>query len=160
MKLSSIGIFLLTAMVAAKYIVSENSLTASDGSFKNGIVINYSDAFESLEFNTSQSSGTLLAQNYEPKLIPANKPDNVRPDSDNTSDLSDQQNNQPISFALNEVTIETTISMESSNSMVVYDFSNPTNNLISSTYEDIEDDIPLDQGNTVINGLMQVMPRR
>ena len=62
MKLSTLGIFLLTAMVVAKYIVSENSLTAKDGSFKNGIVINYSDAFESLEFNTSQSSGTLLAQ--------------------------------------------------------------------------------------------------
>ena len=37
---------------------------------------------------------------------------------------------------------------------------NPEKNIIATKYEDFVDDIPLDNSNTIVSGLMQIMPRK
>jgi len=159
MRTSTIGIILLTVMVATKYFVSLDTMHAEDGSFKNGIVVDYTSAFENLRENKSVfpinnllafNSSTHITTNAD-KLLLSTQSSDFNKTSSNFNTKKIEQNNS-----------EEPLPMEYSNSLVVYDFSNPDNNLVSSNFDDIdiEDDIPLDNGNTIINGLMLIMPRR
>jgi len=146
-------------MVATKYFVSLNSLRAEDGSFKSGIAVDYKAAIDNLlEKNSSFSTDNLIAVNSLTRVATTDDKSNkvvqateIEQNSSNSSTASIQRNNS-----------EEPLPMEYGNSLVVYDFSNPDNNLVSSNFADIdiEDDIPLDNGNTIINGLMLIMPRR
>ena len=162
MRLSTVGIILLTAMVATKYFVSLDALRAEDGSFKSGLEVDYTAAINKLyEENFSAPSNNLLASNSSShvelgndKVVTALSKNNLSDNGiENNSSTFVRRNNQ-------EKSEDEPLPMEESISLVVYDFSNPENNLISSNYEDIVDDIPLDNGNTIINGLMLIMPRR
>lgn len=160
MRLSTVGIILLTAMVATKYFVSLEALRAEDGSFKSGIEVDYTAAIDKLyDENNSSPSNNLLAANSSTHIQLGN--DNVVIES-NKNNFSVNENNSTTTVRRNNQgnSEDEPLPMEQSNSLVVYDFSNPDNNIISSNYEDIVDDIPLDNGNTIINGLMLIMPRR
>lgn len=154
MRLSTIGIILLTAMVATKYFVSLDALRAEDGSFKTGVIVDYTTAIDNLlETNSALSTDKLLAFNSST---------HVKTVDDKSILVNSSSNNHSSSSKLQRTNSEEPLPMEHGNSLVVYDFSNPDNNLVSSNYADIdiEDDIPLDNGNTIINGLMLIMPRR
>jgi len=147
-------------MVATKYIVSLEALRAEDGSFKSGIEVDYTAAIdEFFEENASLPSNNLLASNSSTHIELGNT---QTINQTNTTSIGDNGNENAAVIRRNdqEKSEDEPLPMEESNSLVVYDFSNPDNNIISSNYEDIEDDIPLDNGNTIINGLMLIMPRR
>ena len=149
-------------MVATKYFVSLEALRAEDGSFKSGVEVDYTEVIHKLyEENFLSASNHLLANSSSmqielgnDKIVTASTENNLSDNGiENISSTFNRRSNQ-------ENSEDEPLPMEESNSLVVYDFSNPENNIISSNYQDIEDDIPLDNGNTIINGLMLIMPRR
>ena len=159
MRLSTIGIILLTVMVATKYFISMNTLRAEDGSFKTGVIVDYSIAIDNLNNKKSiLTNDNLLAFNSSTHFKTIDDK-SVYNHFLTTNNFSSNSSTETKSERTN---LEEPLPMEYGNTLVVYDFSNPDNNLVSSNYEDIdiEDDIPLDNGNTIINGLMLIMPRR
>lgn len=167
MRISSIGILLLTAMVTSKYVISLYSLDISDGSFSKGIKLDISKSYIALnEIKAGHESAKLLAANTINDFNPG--PVSSTPytaTGGHRAGVDYQPAHTSGSFAAESYPEETEysedpISMESGHTLVVYDIVNPSNSLIATTQDDIVDDIPLDNGNTIVSGLMMVMPRR
>lgn len=147
MKLSTLGIGLLTVMVAINSYLNESYFTKEDGSFKNGIIIERSEIIATIIADSREKT--------ESRLYAFNS---VR-----TVDLTNWVNFVELSKLDNnnqQPKIEEPISVEQVNSLVVYDLNNPEKNIITTKYEDFVDDIPLDNTNTIVSGFMQIMPRK
>jgi hypothetical protein len=164
MRIANLGILLLTAMVMTKYVISLYTFSAKDGSFKSGITLDYETIrYEIAELQSRHVNNRLLAFNsldhfetslaaYEPES--ASKP--YEGSDFNTSSVYPEN----VESAPGMNVDDEPLPMDYHNSLVVYDIANPSKSLISSVYDDVEDDIPLDNGNTIISGMMEVMPRR
>jgi hypothetical protein len=166
MRIANLGILLLTVMVVTKYVISLHAFGTKDGSFKSGIVLDYQTIrYEIAELKSRHVNDRLLAFNsldeFETNLA------SYQPETHSNAYTGSDFNTSPayIETAVVETNItwdfeDEPLPMDHRNSLVVYDLANPSNSLVSSVYDDVEDDIPLDNGNTIISGMMQVIPRR
>lgn len=152
MKLSSVGIVLLTLMVGINFYLNESNFTKSDGSFKNGITLDRSHLYSSLlELKANQKlDAELYAYSSFSQIKLSDWLGYV--ERENPSEVKERG----VSFTKKD----DPISVEQVNSLVVYDMNNPEKNIIATKYEDFVDDIPLDNSNTIVSGLMQIMPRK
>ncbi|MBI3136512.1 MAG: hypothetical protein HYZ14_17690 [Bacteroidetes bacterium] len=146
-------------MVLAKYVISLNTMTLEDGSFKDGLAIDYTVVQKELtNYQNQQQAEPLLAYNpVEPVVavvqtdIPAT---NHHHAANESPDIAD-------SFVVTETeNLEGPAPMEYANTLVVYNPSNPVIAQMTTQYLDPEDSEPLDQGNTLINEMQMMMPRR
>lgn len=160
---------MLTALVTTKYVLSLYSFDSSDGSFKNGISFDYGPIVAAVhKMKSTPVNNQLLASNSFNNITtdatamnPATQSAGSQEGTDYNTGLSATGNSSSSTdIAAREEVYDNPISMESGHTLVVYDISNPDNSLVASTFYDIEDDAPLDNGNTVISGMMLLMPRR
>jgi hypothetical protein len=159
MKVSNIGIILLTLMVCTKYFISSNTLTHKDGLLRAGLVVDYTGIEKEL-FSTPVSSNVspLLAYNQVNTVADQQNTEAV---SKTTSRNYTSQAPTVEGYVVNETELpEGPAPVEYANTLVVYNPSNPVIEQMSSQYLEPEDSEPLDQGNTVISEMQLMMPRR
>lgn len=161
MKTTNIGIILLTLLVLTKYAISVNTSTSADGSFKSGLVVDYTSIPDIISDLGNSGEPDLLAFNFShsmPSDNPALKTNHLTPEK---SSRHQTENQTTSSFAVFENTTPETLPMEHVNSLVVYNPSNPVIADMKTIYEDQYDQAaPLDNGNTLNNEMMMMMPRR
>ena len=157
MKIQNIGIILLTAMVLTRYLSLVNQLTSRDGSFRDGIEFSMIDAFKSHASEKESQTTTLLANH-----APIQKSNLSLSQETITVDILPEINSAPEGYVMNYVspTVNEPAPMEYANTTVVYDPSNPVLMSMNTRYEDPAESVPLDNTNTVISGMMSVLPRR
>ncbi|MBK7127756.1 MAG: hypothetical protein IPM74_15060 [Crocinitomicaceae bacterium] len=158
MKIQNIGIILLTAMVLTRYLDLVNQLTSRDGSFREGIEFSMIEAYESIQSENESEPATLLLANH----APVEKSDFSDASISHIADNSSESQHVPEGYAMNPETSSSDepAPMEYANTMVVYDPSNPALISMNTRYEDPTESVPLDNTNTVISGMMSVLPRR
>lgn len=160
MKISSVGIILLTLMVSAKYFISLNSMTHKDGTLGEALAIDYAAIQKELLFNSeSATRSDLLAANYHTLAAPQ-----LNGTTDSRSFTTTESRTESVSgddYVVTEMEeLEGPAPMEYANTLVVYNPSNPVITQMSTRFDDPEDSEPLDQGNTLINEMQLMMPRR
>lgn len=160
MKTTNIGIVLLTLLVVTKYYISLNTYSNKDGALKSGIVFDYSLVPDYI---------AALSQSTEPQLLALNEVNSEnsgqvtsdRERSENTSQNNTKETEVPLSYPVFENELPETLPMEHSNSLVVFDPSNPVLANMKTTYTDQYDEAsPLDNGNTLVDEMQTMMPRR
>jgi hypothetical protein len=162
MKTTNIGLVLLTVLVVTKYVISLDTYTSQDGSFKSGQVIDYTVMTDFIARENKASQQELLAYN------PANTASNVvvsSSDSKKKLEPTKIQNQEALENASGTPNFENksdeALPMEHSNSLVVFDPISPEITDIKTQYVDQYDNAaPLDNGNTVVNEMLMMMPRR
>lgn len=158
MKVSNIGIILLTLLVVIRYTLIPESMNLSDGSFSSGISFNYDAPKQFLASMVSDQNRSELVAIHTPKLeneYTLNKRKNNRATGKNEGDITD-----PIYFAQNNENTSGPAPMEYANTLVVYNPENPAISNFNTKYIDPEDSQPLDHGNTLVNEFQMMMPRR
>lgn len=161
MKTTNIGLVLLTVLVVTKYVISLDTYTSQDGSFKSGQLIDYSVMTDFITAEKKASQPALLA--YNPAISESNLPHSA----DSKKKLepatkSNQETTQIVNFTpVFKKNTDEVLPMEHSNSLVVFDPSNPEITDMKTQYVDQYDNAaPLDNGNTVVNEMLMMMPRR
>jgi len=162
MKTTNIGLVLLTVLVVTKYVISLDTYTSQDGSFKSGQVIDYTVMTDFIARENKASQQELLAYN------PANTASNVvvsSSDSKKKLEPTKIQNQEALENASGTPNFENksdeALPMEHSNSLVVFDPISPEITDMKTQYVDQYDNAaPLDNGNTVVNEMLMMMPRR
>jgi hypothetical protein len=161
MKTTNIGLVLLTVLVVTKYFISLDTYTSQDGSFKSGQPIDYTVMRDFLAGEKKASQPALLA--YNPAISESNLPHfaNSKKKLEPATNLNQERSqNVNLTPAFKKNTDEV-LPMEHSNSLVVFDPSNPEIADIKTQYVDQYDNAaPLDNGNTVVNEMLMMMPRR
>lgn len=157
---TNIGLVLLTALVATKYFISLDTYTSKDGSFKSGLAIDYNIISDFILEEDKPFTPELLAYNppvSETKSVSTNSKNNViQGEVDNQESLIQSEFTFDSKNGSNE-----TIPMEHANSLVVFDPSNPVLIDMKTQYVDQYDNAtPLDNGNTLVNEMQMMMPRR
>ena len=157
MKTSSIGLILLTLMVTTKYYISLTTMTHKDGSLRNGLVIDYA-VIQKVIFPTAYAQ--------EPALLAFN-PGTMQTVHSNTEHTSQVQFDQVHSAQNDAATGDIATQAEAGPALtevavvpVFNDSSNPLGSRITTQFGDPEDSEPLDQGNTLVNEMQRIMPRR
>jgi len=158
MKVSNIGMVLLVSMVGTKYLLSWYGDLSSDLKANSAVHFNYSFLINE---NPLQRSIYLVAAEFSLE--------------DRKNDFFQKRNSKNVTTnqfrsknktkATDELlaqlkSTDEPLPMEHRNSLVVFDLNHPENNLITKTFVDNHDEIPLDHSNTIVNGLMQIMPRK
>lgn len=161
MKTTNIGLILLTVLVTAKYFISLDTYTSQDGSFKSGQVIDYTLISDIIAAEKKSQQPELLA--YSPMISESNLTKSVASKMKVEPIRSQIQNpTQEAGFTPHfDKNTEDALPMEHSNSLVVFDPNSPAITDMKTQYVDQYDNAaPLDNGNTVVNEMLMMMPRR
>ncbi|MBK6527410.1 MAG: hypothetical protein IPO32_12780 [Crocinitomicaceae bacterium] len=161
MKTTNIGLVLLTVLVVTKYVISLDTYTSQDGSFKSGQLIDYSVMTDFIAAEKKASQPALLA--YNPAVSESNLSNyTVSKEKQESAAISNQETTQIVNFTpVFKKNTDEVLPMEHSNSLVVFDPSNPEITDMKTQYVDQYDNAaPLDNGNTVVNEMLMMMPRR
>ncbi len=156
MRISNIGIILLTLLVVTKYFVTRNTLSHEDGLLSEKISIDESVFFYEIKNSIHNSNADHLVSNSSPKMRDLET--DAKQLKEKPKRINPLINNQPFVFNPTVESSEDPAPVEyASNTMVVY---NPSMPAFSKVYTDPEESEPLDQGNTLINEMQIMMPRR
>jgi len=162
MKISSVGIVLLTLMVVTKYYISIDTMPTKDALLSRGFFLDYNDLQEQITglVNPTQTN-ELIAFNAQ-ELNQSTLPSVKHHSTTNTVLATDAQETAAYAFtAPEETNVDEPAPMEYGNTLVVFNPSNPAIVGMTTQYEDPYDNsAPLDNGNTVINEMQMMMPRR
>lgn len=161
MKTTHIGILLLTLLVITKYYISSSELNSSDGHFPNGIAL--TNIYLEIEPRSNETSNSHLIAKHTPLVQTNSTSENetkiTRP-GHATNGNSEQKALTSSNFLKTEKS-EDVLPMEHRHSLVVYDPQNPSIQSMRTEFTDQYDQAtPLDYGNTVVNELQMMMPRR
>lgn len=162
MKTTNIGLVMLTALVVTKYLVTQGVVTGIAGSFQSEFAINPSTVLDFVAANKQTVQPELLAYSpsiSETHLIVRTKSNRSTNRSGNDKVLAANDYSKTTPGFTND--IEQTLPMEHSNSLVVFDPTSPAITDIKTQFVDQYDNAaPLDNGNTVVNEMLMMMPRR
>jgi hypothetical protein len=156
MRISNIGIILLTLLVVTKFLITRNTLSHEDGLLSEKISFDESVFVNEIQNSLHNSNADQLVSHSIVKLRNtefAGKQLKEKPQRNN-SDV----NYQEYIFNVTTDNSDDPAPVEyASNTMVVY---NPSMPAFTKIYTDPEESEPLDQGNTVILEMQMMMPRR
>ncbi len=161
MKTTNIGLVLLTVLVATKYVISLDTYTSQDGSFKSGQPIDYSVMTDFIAEEKKASQPVLLA--YNPSISESNLGGTASTKKTvEVTNVKNQEASENVNFTPGfKKNTDEVLPMEHSNSLVVFDPTSPEITDMKTQYVDQYDNAaPLDNGNTVVNEMLMMMPRR
>lgn len=156
MRISNIGIILLTLLVVTKFLITRNTLSHEDGLLSEKISIDESIFINEIQNSLHNKNADHLVAHSSPKLR------NVETDEKQLKEKPKKNypvlNNQTFIYKPSSEPSDDPAPVEyASNTMVVY---NPSMPAFTKIYTDPEESEPLDQGNTLINEMQMMMPRR